>query len=626
MGDPLAPRLPASLLDASRSEVTDATLCIVEGALPAELRGHLFVVAPASTVAWGGRPRPGQPPLLNGDGMICRVDFDGGAARATCRLARSPCQIADELTHSAPFPASILQFLDAGIARLSPLLGARDFLNTAFVPLVQPGQAPRLLLTYDAGRPYEIDPQTLRVIGPMGAAAEWVPEVFGGAPFPMILSAGHPFWDPRTGELFTINYGRSLESMGPHPERIDWLGPHFWDHQGGAPESFTHLVRWNGSGALEHWQLVGPDGQEVQITQSVHQVAVTRNWIVLFDTAFRVGFEQWFNDPFPGSHTTEELLRALLARPQNPYTSVWLVPRAALGQGSTDPTKPTPIAVTATTVPVEAAHLLADYDDSDGRVTIHLAHSAASDLAEWVRPYDVSYYDGAAPRASVEGMVAIGAMDINRIGRYRIDGKTGAIVESGVVYDDRLTWTLALYAGRELPAVTAAPERLEHIFWSSAGFFPELLTKFVHGLYADYSHRVTPLAEIQALAKEGGRPSSLIRIDTAAMKIADSYAAPTGAIIASPQFVARGDGPLEGWIVSTVYTPARAELWWWDAARLAAGPICRLDASALGIGFSLHTAWLPSLAARTATYRIDLAADVGGRGGDHDGVRDLLAL
>jgi hypothetical protein len=357
----------------------------------------------------------------------------------------------------------------------------------------------------------------------------------------------------------------------------------------------------------------------------VHQVAVTRNWIVLFDTAFRVGFEQWFNDPFPGSHTTEERLRALLARPQNPYTSLWLVPRAALGQGSTDPTKPKPIAVTATTVPVEAAHLLADYDDSDGLVTIHLAHSAASDLAEWVRPYDVSYYDGAAPRASVEGMVAIGAMDINRIGRYRIDGKTGAIGESAVVYDDRLTWTLALYAGRELPAMTAAPERLEHIFWSSAGFFPELLTKFVYGLYADYSHRVTPLAEIQALANEGGRPSSLIRVDTAAMKIADSYAAPTGTIIASPQFVARGDAPLDGWIVSTAYTPARTELWWWDAAQLAAGPICRLDASALGIGFSLHTAWLASLAARTATYRIDLATDVGGRGGDHDGVRDLLA-
>ena len=139
---------------------------------------------------------------------------------------------------------------------------------------------------------------------------------------------------------------------------------------------------------------------------------------------------------------------------------------------------------------------------------------------------------------------------------------------------------------------------------------------------------MTPLAEIQELAAQGGRPSSLIRVDTDAMQIADAYAAPTGTIIASPQFVARGDGALagetDGWIVSTVYTPARTELWLWDAARLAAGPICRLDASALGIGFSLHTAWLPELAARTATYRIDLATDVAGRDDGNDSVRTLL--
>jgi carotenoid cleavage dioxygenase-like enzyme len=623
MGDPLAPRLPASLLQASRDDVTDAPLPVIEGALPAELRGHLFVVAPVGTVAWGGRPRPGQPPLLNGDGMVCRIDVDGGAARATCRLARPPCQIADEITHGATFPLSLLQFVDAGIARLSPLLGARDFLNTAFVPLTQPGQPPRLLLTYDAGRPYEIDPLTLEVLGPMGAAAEWAAEVFAGAPFPMILSAGHPFWDPRTGELFTINYGRSLASMGPHPERIGWLGPRLWSQQGGMPDSFTHLVRWNGAGALEHWQLLGPDGKEVQITQSVHQVAVTRHWIVLFDTAFRVGFEQWFNDPFPHGHATEELLRALLARPQNPWTSLWLVPRAALGQGSTDPSKPTPIQVTATTIPVEAAHLLADYDDTDG-VTVHLAHSAASDLAEWVRPYDASYYDGSAPREAVEGMVAIGSMDVNRLGRHRIDPKTGAILESRLVHDDRLTWAIALYAGRELPALAAAPERLGQLFWSSAGFFPELLTKFVYGLYADYSHRITPLSEIQALAAQGGRPSSLMRVDTEAMRIADAHAAPPGTIIASPQFVARGDGPLDGWLLTTVYTPERAELWCYDAARLSAGPLCRLDASPLGIGFSLHTAWLPALAPRTATYRVDLATDTAGRGEKDDGVRELL--
>ena len=194
-----------------------------------------------------------------------------------------------------------------------------------------------------------------------------------------------------------------------------------------------------------------------------------------------------------------------------------------------------------------------------------------------------------------------------------------------MVHDDRLTWAVALYAGRELPALAAAPERLGNLYWTTAGFFPELLTRFVHGLYADYSHRITPLDEIEAMAAQGGRPSALLRVDTEAMRIADAHAAPTGTIIASPQFVARGEAPLDGWILATVYTPERAELWCYDAARLAAGPLCRLDASPLGIGFSLHTAWLPELSPRTASYRIDLATDTAGRGDEHEGVEALLA-
>jgi carotenoid cleavage dioxygenase-like enzyme len=617
--------VPAALLTVGRTEVHDLALPVLDGKLPDGLSGHFFVVAPASTVQWGSRPMPGQPPLMNGDGMVCRVDFSPGAARATSRIARSPCQIADQLTFESGFPLSMLRFFDAGIARLSPLLGARDFLNTAFVPICEPGQAARMLLTYDAGRPYEIDPQTLEVLGPMGANNEWAPETFNDSLFPMVLSPGHPFWDPQTRELFTVNYGRSLSSMGPQLEQLAGLSGQFWGKQGGLPQSFTHLTRWDGKSALQHWKLLDGSGNEVQIAQSVHQVAVTRNWVILFDTAFRVGFEQWFNDPFPGSHTTEELLRALLARPQLPYTTLYLVPRAQLGTGSTDPQNPTPVTVSVVNVPVESAHLLADYEDSGTQVTVHLAHCAASDLAEWLRPYDTSFFDGSSPRALVEGMVAIGAMDVNRLGRYVIDAPNGQILSGQVVYDEQMTWALALYAARELPALNAAPARYKHLFWTTAGFFPELLTKFVHGLYKQYSNRIVPLEEIAKMASEGGRPSCLIRVDLDGMQIGDSHQGPAGTIINSPQFIPKSaeGGPLDGWLVSTVSTASGSELWVYDAGKLAQGPICRLDASALGMGFSLHTAWLPTLAKRTATYRVDLATDSAGRT-DHEGVRALL--
>jgi hypothetical protein len=45
---------------------------------------------------------------------------------------------------------------------------------------------------------------------------------------------------------------------------------------------------------------------------------------------------------------------------------------------------------------------------------------------------------------------------------------------------------------------------------------------------------------------------------------------------------------------------------------------------ALTIGFTLHTAWLPAIAPRSATYCVDLETDTAGRAVDHDTVQALL--
>ena len=623
-------------------------LPLVAGALPDGLRGHFFVLAPVSTVAWGGRPRAGQPSLLNGDGLCVRVDFDGAAARASSRLMRTPDFIADQRTHDDPKLAAY-KFYDAGIARLSPRLGARNFLNTALVPMCRPGEPPRLLVTYDAGRPFEIDPLTLEVVSAVGAAREWRAETFDGQPFPMILSPGHPAYDPATGELYTVNYGRSLGSMLtsvrlsrllarlPRPLRralaaIQRVGArlglwravtralgHFWRAvdavasrlvgRGAAalPATFTDLVRWDGAGPLQRFRLALSDDKDVAIQQSVHQVAVTRHHVVILDTAFRVGFEQWFNDPVPSEHSVEELARLVLARPQLPETILYLVRRADLASAPAGGR----VRARRVTIPVEAGHLLADYDDDGDRVTVHLAHSPATDLAEWIRPYDVNFFDGAPAPAELQGFLAVGAMDVNRLGRYTIDAVAGRVTEAHTVADDAKTWAVALYAARGVPALDGVPARLSSLYWTSEGFFPELLTRFVHDLYARYPHRQTPLAEIARLTD--GRPSCLLRLDTATMQLADAHVLPGDSVLSSPQFIPRagGAGDTDGWIVAAAFTPARAELWIYDAARLSDGPLARLDASALGAGFSLHTAWLPAIAARTAPYRVSDADAMG---------------
>ena len=51
------------------------------------------------------------------------------------------------------------------------------------------------------------------------------------------------------------------------------------------------------------------------------------------------------------------------------------------------------------------------------------------------------------------------------------------------------------------------------------------------------------------------------------------------------------------------------ELWVFDAADLARGPLCRLAHPQLDMPFMMHTAFLPELRPRAASYRIDVEAD-----------------
>ena len=81
----------------------------------------------------------------------------------------------------------------------------------AFLPVKFAGdEQERLLITYDAGRQYEIDPESLELVTPVGSNQEWRPEVKVNFPFAPVLSTAHPAFDARQSEMFTINYGRSI--------------------------------------------------------------------------------------------------------------------------------------------------------------------------------------------------------------------------------------------------------------------------------------------------------------------------------------------------------------------------------------------------------------------------------
>jgi hypothetical protein len=572
----------------------------------------------------------------------------------TSRLARTHDFWADELTAGHP-DLEAFRFFDAGLVRLGRL-GARDFANTAFVPMAHGAGPTRLVLTYDAGRPVEIDPVSLEVVTPVGGRDFWRPEVFHEALFPLVLSPAHPAYDRSTGELFTLNYGRGVANVAATVPAVHllarmpgWLeraldrlagvvgidAAYRWALEQlerastaldrrleafadrcfpGVPDTFTDLVRWNGADRFERWRLVLPDGDEVAIRQSVHQIAVTQDHVVVLETGFKIGLQSGFDDPVPHTDAVDRLLRALLTRPQLPYTAFYLVPRAALDAPHPPVGHDGVPRVTCRRVqlPLEADHFLADYDDAGGRLTLHVAHAPATDLSEWIRPYDVSPYDGARIDPALRGMLAVGAMDVGRFGRYVVDATTGVVLDGRTLHDDRTSWAIALYAGRALNTAEPAPDRIEQLYWCTEGFFPELLTDFVFDLYERYPHRAASLEQIRSMGATG-RPSAVLRIDTASLRIADGYVLPAGTMAGSLQFVPRAGGaPTDGYLAGTIYTPARTELWIFDAADLAAGPRCRLAAPGFEVGFSLHTAWLPSIGARTASYRVDPERELDG--------------
>lgn len=644
--------VPNSILTASRCELSDLSLHI-EGKLPEDIQGHFFMVAPVGTIDSGGLPHPNGDSLINGDGMIYRIDLNQATLKT--KLVKPPDYYADAATQSGRQYASY-GFRNHGLARFSFSLGLRDQLNTAFLPMPFPSDAQqRLLVTYDAGRPFEIDTESLETVTPVGANAEWRSETAGfNFPFPPILSTAHPAFDAYTEEMFSVNYGRSVENflksipltlqLQEFPKEmtdfIAAIGGFFsaeliqrlfkvFDQlfesaseemiqaleaiAGIELENFVYLIRWNGQSNLERWKVVLADGSPIKIEQTMHQIGISQDYIVLMDTAFIAGMEQVLNNPIPESKKLEALLREVLETPPNPDSVIYIIPRQNLKRGQFPAWEETEVEVVAQklTLPMEAAHFLMDYENPEGQITLHVAHICAWNVAEWIRNYDVSAYDDHSPLPKGIYSMENSEMDISRFGRYVIKGKTGELVKSNIIHETPLTWGPGLYAYLDRLPSGLPPAQLDNIYWVSFGLWSHLITEYGKRLYEDYQYRVFTMSEVLALAK-AGIPCCLLRLNTANMEIADSYQVPTGIMISSPQFIPRQSSQGEstdGYLLCSAFTNERSEFWLFEGENLRQGPICKLSHPSLNFGYSLHTTWLPSVDSRKASYQVPVNVD-----------------
>lgn len=486
------------LITATRQELS-YTLNLKEGTMPDDWSGHVFINSPAGTVNSGGLPYPANSreqgsPIMNGDGYVYRFDLGASGVQVKTALMKPPCYYADEATKIGNPNGynELYAFHNCGLSRLSPLLGARNELNTAVTPVRFEGDDyPRIMACYDAGRPWEINPLSLEVVTAIGKNSEYVfatPEKL--FPLPVIETTAHPIFDPYTREFFVVNFYHSImqknvyESalhilqldvkkaetfleqlvvnewqklthnelllkieglLGIHTDpakhehhALTWLKNMLHIHQSDAasdpapPANNVFLLRHTGkSGPLDKWQVLDQNGAPINIKQCMHQITFTEDYLVLADATFKVSLDLMFNNPF-SSKELNDWLRTLLTMQQLPYLQLYIIKRSDLIPGNPTVTAqaiPQPI-------PLEAVHFSADYRNPNGQITLHLAHNSAACLAEWVRNFDhLAYAPSQAVSNEVVGLISVGCMDIGRIGKVVVDANNGALVSQDYIIE-----------------------------------------------------------------------------------------------------------------------------------------------------------------------------------------------
>ncbi|MFY0536674.1 carotenoid oxygenase family protein [Nannocystis pusilla] len=199
--------MPTSMLSSGAEDLDghrrELELNVLDGAVPTDIHGHLFI---AGSIASLGRP------AFTGEGTLYRFDLEADRIRLTQNIMRPPCHYADRA--AANF-GELMQFRDIGLSRISPLLGIRTVLSNSPIPLRD-----RMIVTTDAGRPWEFDPVTLELVTPIGKADEWLGSIPVPWAFPLVLSTAHPAEDEATGELFTVNF--SNPAPGGRPGFHTW--------------------------------------------------------------------------------------------------------------------------------------------------------------------------------------------------------------------------------------------------------------------------------------------------------------------------------------------------------------------------------------------------------------------
>jgi carotenoid cleavage dioxygenase-like enzyme len=512
--------LPRCLFD--RSEPRDHDLSVVSGVWPEGLSGELVISAPHPSTLDGPHP-------FFGEGMGYRLSLDTLAWRQA--KIDSPSARLRELRPDA-FTATMI-----GVQ--SPF-GHVNAANTAPLPW-----GDRLFMTWDAGRPVEVDPVTFAYLGEVGRRDEWQVLEVGRQPvLPMVMTSAHPVIDPDRNVLWTVNT--------------------LWGD--------LRIIRWDGEGPVRSWPVAGGF-----IPQSVHTITQTRDWLVIADCAYKVEPQV-----LSGGARTE---------PANASEPVYLIRKADLD--ATPPGQEVPCQ--RFELAPETNHYYATYDDTDG-IAILFEHTESAELSMTQQAGDLDAL-GRPCDPALRGLYGF-PMAPDRTTYLVFDPERGEVVHRAEQRDPERLWTRQLNAIDWSTEGRTAPT-LHHTVHQ--GFRPEAITQAMLALYGDRVDRtLLPSEETAPLLVTSSVPD---------LDVTSSWELGLDDLPTSPIFVPRDPGAdptksryagsdpggHDGWVVLPVVNDAgfRGEVF--DAADVGAGPVATAAAPGMTLSFVLHSAWMPSV-------------------------------
>lgn len=692
------------LFSASREEL-DVELEVLEGEVPTDAHGHIFINSAVGSVNSGGLPyskwegdgsMDGEwnTPNFNGDGYVIRMDFsEPGKVGLRTGLMKTPSFWADyALREGGPaWKEKRYQkwiFKNNGMARMNMMLGQRNQANVAMVPVqFDHDELPRMLATYEAGRPWEINPENLDVIAPVGKSEDYdsmVPSWFWRYVFPAAMTTAHPVFDPYTKEFYICNfvqgvrnfvgYSRLMMSLDKNPDKTlariekqidkvkergtpeealaefeDWLlkstdkellgssGKHkeefipFFEKlvEKVYPGDYVNVLRWKGHPDLKKWR-VRCNGKDISITHNMHQMGITKDYLILSNSTFKNNVTMMFNTLFPKYPRLEEKMRTLLSRPQDPFADLYFIRREDL-RDDVDV-----VHATHARIPLETVHFSCNYENPDDKITFMTAHNTANCPAEWVRHYDRRKFNGEPVHPHLYGYLSEAQLDVGRIGRYVFDGKTGKMIEdeSSVLFEtgdiqnpekiSKHTWGVGLYTFRGYEEVDHRPAKLGNIYWQIFGLDKNFVTEFIWNMYEEYPNRKVSVEDIEKITK-AGVPIGLARVDHSAkeLDLNDYFLFEKDHHMRSVQFLPRKkptpglQADMDGYVMGTISVPVegaplkfRSEVWLWDAAKLSDGPICKLHHPKFKFAYTFHSVWSEKAMATNPKFQIGIVDDI----------------